>query len=248
MHRLINKAKQLQIELSEKQIRQYQIYYEMLIDTNKVMNLTTITELDDVITKHFVDSMALAYVYPEIKNADYKIKLLDLGTGAGFPGIPLKIAFPHLNITLMDSLNKRVKFLQSLIEELSLCDIDAVHGRAEEAAGDKRYRECFDICVSRAVANLSTLSEYCIPFVNKGGKFISYKASDIDEEIKEAGSAIEILGGKLIMIKNVILPESHIERNFVFVEKVKNTPKIYPRKAGTAAKNPIRTADSNVDC
>ncbi|MDE5778991.1 MAG: 16S rRNA (guanine(527)-N(7))-methyltransferase RsmG [Lachnospiraceae bacterium] len=239
MERLVRQAEKLQIHLNDRQIEQFKIYYEMLVEKNKVMNLTAITELDEVITKHFVDSIALASVYQEIKNPNDKILLLDLGTGAGFPGIPLKIAFPHIKITLMDSLNKRVKFLQSVIEELSLCDIDAVHGRAEEAARDKKYRECFDICVSRAVANLSTLSEYCIPFVRKGGKFISYKASDIDEEIKKSGRAIETLGGRLIIVNNIILPESDIERNFVFVEKVKATPKIYPRKAGTAAKNPL---------
>lgn len=239
MHRLIGKAKQLHIELSDGQVEQFQTYYEMLIDTNKVMNLTAITELDEVITKHFLDSLALAVFYPDIYDKRKKIKVLDLGTGAGFPGIPLKIAFPHLDITLMDSLNKRVKFCQSLIEELGLCGISAVHGRAEEAAGDKIYRECFDICVSRAVANLSALSEYCMPFVKKGGKFISYKASDIDGEIRKAGKAIEILGGKLIAVNNIILPESDIERNFVFVEKVRNTPRIYPRKAGMPAKNPL---------
>jgi 16S rRNA (guanine527-N7)-methyltransferase len=240
MNRLIEKAAELNVELSTEQIKQFEIYYEMLIETNKVMNLTAITELDEVITKHFLDSLALAKVYPDISNPDNKLKVLDLGTGAGFPGIPLKIAFPHLQVTLMDSLNKRVKFLQSVINKLELCDINGVHGRAEEMARNAAYRESFDLCVSRAVANLSTLSEYCLPFVKNGGKFISYKSADIEEELESAKKAINVLGGKLTAVKKFTLPDSDIERSFVLVDKVKNTPKTYPRKAGTASKEPIK--------
>lgn len=240
MNRLKNLAGQLNILLSDEQIKQFEQYYEMLVETNKVMNLTAITELEDVITKHFLDSIALSYVYEDINDDSKEIHILDLGTGAGFPGIPLKIAFPHLSITLMDSLNKRVKFLQSVIDNIHLDKISAVHGRAEEMARKPEYREQFDICVSRAVANLSTLNEYCLPFVKIDGKFISYKASDIEEELHDSDKAIKILGGKLSTVKKIELPNSDIGRSFVIIDKIKNTPNAYPRKAGTASKEPIR--------
>ena len=240
MNRLKNLAGQLNILLSDEQIKQFEQYYEMLIETNKVMNLTAITELEDVITKHFLDSIALSYVYEDINDDSKEIHILDLGTGAGFPGIPLKIAFPHLSITLMDSLNKRVKFLQSVIDNIHLDKISAVHGRAEEMARKPQYRQQFDLCVSRAVANLSTLNEYCLPFVKTGGRFISYKASNIEEEVNESKNAIKILGGNLSDVKELELPFSDIKRTFVFIDKIKDTPKGYPRKAGTASKEPIK--------
>lgn len=240
MIRLQKLAKEIHVDLSEKQVEQFTNYYEMLVETNKVMNLTAITELEEVISKHFLDSLLLAEIYPEIKHKQYKGTVLDLGTGAGFPGIPLKIAFPHLHITLMDSLNKRVKFLNTVINELDLCDISAIHGRAEEAARDKRYREQFDLCVSRAVANLSTLSEYTLPFVKVSGMCIPYKSSDVEQELEEGKKAIRTLGGALRDVKKVVLPETDIERSFLMIEKVKSTPKTYPRKPGIAKKEPIR--------
>ena len=239
MQRLKEKAQLIGVDLSEEQLKQFSVYYEMLVETNKVMNLTAITEINDVITKHFLDSIALVSVYSEIATEE-EMAILDLGTGAGFPGIPLKIAFPHLQITLMDSLNKRVKFLQSVIDTLGLKGIKAIHGRAEEMARKAEYRESFDLCVSRAVANMSTLSEYCLPFVKVGGKFIPYKASEVEEEVEASHKAIQVLGGKLIDVKKMQLPESDIERSFVIIDKVKGTPKTYPRKAGTASKEPIR--------
>ncbi len=225
----------LGIELTEKQIDQFLTYYEMLVEKNKVMNLTAITEFDEVIEKHFLDSLSLI----KVKDLHNRTNVLDLGTGAGFPGIPLKIAFPELNITLMDSLNKRILFLQDVINELGLTDIEAVHGRAEEAARNKKYREKYDLCVSRAVANISTLSEYCLPFVKVGGQFISYKSGNIDEELDSAKKGIKILGGTITDVHKFDLGEKKQGRSFVIIDKNQPTPKTYPRKAGTPSKNPL---------
>ena len=225
----------LRIELTEKQIDQFLTYYEMLVEKNKVMNLTAITEFDEVIEKHFLDSLSLI----KVKDLHNLTNVLDLGTGAGFPGIPLKIAFPELNITLMDSLNKRILFLQDVINELGLTDIEAVHGRAEEAARNKKYREKYDLCVSRAVANISTLSEYCLPFVKVGGQFISYKSGNIDEELDSAKKGIKILGGTITDVHKFDLGENKQGRSFVIIDKNQPTPKTYPRKAGTPSKNPL---------
>ena len=226
---------ELNISLSEEQKNQFISYFEMLVEKNKVMNLTAITEFDEVIEKHFLDSLALFTVM----DLHQSIFVLDLGTGAGFPGIPLKIAFPELDIVLMDSLQKRVKFLQEVIDELGLKNIQAVHGRAEETGRNKLYREQFDLCVSRAVANITTLSEYCLPFVKEGGSFISYKSSSIDEELEEGKKGISILGGKVSNVHKFKLPDSDLQRSFVIIDKVKKTPKAYPRKAGTPSKDPL---------
>lgn len=226
----------LEIDLSEQQIQQFLDYYEMLIEKNKVMNLTAITEFEDVVEKHFLDSLSLV----QQVDLQQELQVLDLGTGAGFPGIPLKIAFPKLNIVLMDSLNKRINFLNEVIEALKLENIAAVHGRAEEMARKPEYREKFDLCVSRAVANLASLSEYCLPFVTQGGAFISYKSGEIEEEVTQSKKAVFLLGGKIESVKKFRLVETDAERSFVQIRKVKKTPKTYPRKAGTPSKNPIQ--------
>lgn len=229
-----DKFEQAGFTFSDLQKRQFYTFYNMLIDKNKVMNLTGITEFTEVVEKHFLDSIYLN----RVTDLDQPVKIIDLGTGAGFPGIPLKIAFPEIEITLVDSLNKRIHFIEEVIEELGLTSIYAVHARAEELARNSEYREEFDLCVSRAVANLSTLEEYCLPFVHIGGKFISYKSGEIEEEVQESKKACFLLGGKLKEVYKFDLEES--KRSFVVVEKVKTTPKTYPRKAGTPSKMPLK--------
>ena len=226
---------ELNITLTDEQVEQFLQYYEMLVEKNKVMNLTGITEYEEVIQKHFLDSLS---VIPDI--ASQKLTVIDLGTGAGFPGIPLKIAFPELEITLMDSLNKRILFLQEVIDALGLKKVSAVHGRAEEMASNATHRQQYDLCVSRAVSNLAVLTEYCLPFVKKGGLFVSYKSADSDAEIQEGKKAISILGGKLTSVDKFQLPDSDLRRALVCIKKVKDTPKKYPRKAGTPAKLPLK--------
>ena len=235
MEQLKKKSEMLEIVLSEEQLQQFLTYYEMLVEKNKVMNLTAITEKEEVIDKHFIDSISLNKAMDVTK----PLKILDLGTGAGFPGIPLKIAYPNLELTLLDSLNKRIKFLDEVIEALSLEGIVTIHGRAEDYAKQASYREQFDICVSRAVANLATLSEYCLPYVKEGGCFISYKSGSVEEELEQSKKAIFELGGKVKEVIAFTLPETDIERTFVVIEKVRKTPKKYPRKAGLPSKEPI---------
>ncbi|MFQ9156101.1 MAG: 16S rRNA (guanine(527)-N(7))-methyltransferase RsmG [Blautia sp.] len=230
---------QLSITLSGEQKQQFLTYYEYLVEKNKVMNLTAITEYEEVITKHFLDSLAV------VKTSCFKPeklagkRLIDIGTGAGFPGIPLKIAFPELEILLLDSLNKRINFLNEVTEMLGLTKINTVHGRAEDYAKQKGYRESFDFCVSRAVANLSTLSEYCIPFVKQGGCFISYKSGSVDQELIQAEKAVKILGGQREEVVRFSLADTDMDRSFVVIHKAKPTPKKYPRKAGLPSKEPL---------
>ncbi len=232
----------LSVSLSSDQLDQFLKFYEMLIEKNKVMNLTAITEFDEVMKKHFIDSLSLV----KVCDVSGSLSLIDVGTGAGFPGIPLKIAFPDLRVTLLDSLQKRVGFLQEVIDKLEFDGIEAVHGRAEDFARPGQMREKFDLCVSRAVANLSALSEYCLPYVKVGGKFISYKSDKVSmksegemTEIEQAEHAISILGGRLTEQKEFTLPSSDIYRNLIVIEKCRPTPKQYPRKAGTANKKPL---------
>ena len=227
---------ELGITLSEEQKTQFLQYYELLVEWNSFMNLTAITEFDQVITKHFLDSLSLVKVC-DVEQAG---RILDVGTGAGFPGIPLKIMFPKLKMTLLDSLNKRVKFLEEVSSELGLTGITAVHGRAEDFGHDSAYREQFDFCVSRAVANFATLSEYCIPFVKVGGMFVSYKSGTIEEELKQGRNAVKRLGGELEPVIFCTIPGTDVERAFVPVKKISGTGKKYPRKAGMPGKEPLK--------
>lgn len=224
------------VELSDQQVSQFLQYYELLVEKNKVMNLTGITEYEEVVLKHFVDSLSIV----QSLKLEGKERMIDVGTGAGFPGIPLKIAFPDLEIVLLDSLNKRILFLKEVIEKLQLSHIEAVHARAEDAARNRDYREQFDISVSRAVANLSSLSEYCLPFVKKGGFFVSYKSTNVDEELNHAKHAFYLLGGKLEKKTEFTLPGSDIGRSFIIVKKERTTPSKYPRKAGLPSKEPLK--------
>ena len=225
----------LGIKQDQNQLERLHKFYQLLIEWNKVMNLTGITEYEDVVEKHFVDSLSI------IKAIDLSRihTVIDVGTGAGFPGIPLKIAFPHLRVVLLDSLNKRIKFLDEVISQLGLTEIRTIHGRAEEYARKEEYREQFDLCVSRAVANLSTLSEYCLPYIQVGGMFVPYKSGEIDDEVEQSKKAVRILGGNIKKVMKFELPGTDIHRSFVLIHKEQHTQKKYPRKAGIPAKEPL---------
>lgn len=234
-----NGLKELHIDLSDTQKKQFVDFYEMLVEKNKVMNLTAITEFEEVIVKHFLDSLAIVKVLPkDMFKSD--IRIIDIGTGAGFPGIPLKIAFPNIKITLLDSLNKRINFLKEVCEDLKLENVELIHGRSEDFGRNPQYREKYAVCVSRAVANLATLSEFCLPFVEVEGSFISYKAGDCGEEVKESARAVDKLGG--IIEKNIeyTVPTSDLNRVLLMIKKERATPKAYPRKAGTPSKEPLK--------
>lgn len=227
--------REFSVVLDRRQISQFLRYYELLDEWNKFMNLTGITEFPEVMKKHFTDSLSIAK-YCDLS----KIKrVIDVGTGAGFPGIPLKIAFPHLEITLLDSLKKRINFLDEVIGALELEKIHTIHGRAEDFAVKKEFRETFDLSVSRAVANLSTLSEYCIPFVKKGGIFLSYKSEKAEEEMESAKKAVRLLGAGIKEKHEFLLPDSDMKRTIVVIKKEKETPGKFPRKAGLPSKEPL---------
>ncbi len=239
---MINDFSSMGIDLTDKQLDQFNKYYELLIKWNEVMNLTAITEFEDVCKLHFVDSIS-ACRYFDFSKESYS--LIDIGTGAGFPGVPLKIVFPNLNVTLFDSLNKRLKFLDEVINELSLNEegsISPLHGRAQDFAIKKEnsLRETYDIAVSRAVANMATLSEYCLPYVKVGGRFIAYKSEKASEELSGAKGAIHLLGGKLVSTEEFTLPSTDVHRTICIVEKVEPTSKKYPRKAGVPSKQPLK--------
>lgn len=234
---IIDEMYKLGISLTEQQSEQLYEYYRLLVEWNSFMNLTGITEFSEVVQKHFVDSLSIV----KVKNMNDVDNLIDVGTGAGFPGLPLKIVFPHLKVTLLDSLNKRIDFLNAVIEKTGLTGIETIHGRAEDFAKPGLKREIYDLCVSRAVANLATLSEYCLPYVKIGGEFIPYKSGEVADELQDAKSAVFLLGGKVESCENFDLPGSDIHRSLVRIKKVGGCPKKYPRKAGMPSKVPLHT-------
>lgn len=233
--KLEKKMDEAGVYLKDKQLEQFEKFYHLLIEKNKVMNLTAITEEDEVIEKHFIDSLTCNRVMD--MNAIHN--MIDIGTGAGFPGIPLKIVYPDISVVLLDSLNKRVKFLNEVINDLGLTEIKAIHGRAEDIARLPEYRAVFDLAVSRAVANLSTLSEYCIPFVKVNGFFVSYKAGKGLEEIENSDTCMKILGSKIVQVDRFQLIDDDSQRVLIKIKKCKGTSKQYPRKAGVPSKNPL---------
>ena len=230
---LFEKLNQINLNINKEQTEKFHIFMKLLLEWNEKINLTAITDEDEIILKHFVDSLTV------IKYINDNDKIIDVGTGAGFPGIPIAIMMPNVKITLLDSLNKRINFLNEVINVLGLKNVETIHNRSEDCGKNKEYREKYDISIARAVANLSTLSEYLLPFVKVGGKMICMKGSEIEEEVKNAKVAINKLGGKINFIDEFNLPDSDIKRNIICVKKVNKTPNIYPRKAGTPGKNPI---------
>lgn len=224
------------VKPSQSDYDQLNTYYQMMIEKNKVMNLTGITDPDEVVLKHFADSLAIACITDLNKN----MSLIDVGTGAGFPGLPIKICFPEVKVTLLDSLQKRLNFLNEVIDALNLNDIQCVHSRAEDGGRNPKLREQFDIAVSRAVAPLQVLVEYCLPYVKVGGSFIAYKTADAEEEVNKARKAIDKLGGGPVSIHRFSLYDSDIQRTLIKIDKIKSTSNFYPRKAGMPSKKPLQ--------
>ena len=231
---LLKKTQKINIKINNDQIHKFYKYMQLLLEWNEKINLTAITDENEIILKHFVDSLTV------LKYINENDKIIDVGTGAGFPGIPIAIMMPNVIITLLDSLNKRINFLNKAIKELDLKNVETIHFRSEDCGKDMLYREKYDISIARAVANLSTLSEYLLPFVKIGGKMICMKGSEIEEELKNAEYAIKELGGEFVLKDEFKLPDSDIKRNIIIVKKVKYTPKIYPRKAGLPSKEPLK--------
>lgn len=223
------------VQLTEKQITCFELYHKMLIEWNEKVNLTAIIDEREVVIKHFIDSISIVPFLPE--NA---LNIIDVGTGAGFPGIPLKIVKNDLNVTLLDSLEKRVRFLDSVINEIGISDIKAIHGRAEDLGKDKAHREIYDVGTARAVASLSVLCEYILPFVRVGGYFIAMKGSTVENEISDSRAALDILGGEIEHVANFILPFEKNERNIILIKKIRQTSTKYPRKSGKPTKSPLK--------
>ena len=228
------KGNKININFNVEQLQKFYRYMELLIEWNEKINLTAITEPEEIITKHFIDSLTI------LRYIKDKERIVDVGTGAGFPGIPLKIMLENNKFVLVDSLNKRLLFLQEVIKELNLNNVEIIHSRAEDFGQNKKYRESFDIVTSRAVANLSTLSEYLIPLTKINGKCIGMKAADTEDEIKQAQNAIKVLGGKIEKIDKFVLPETDLGRTIIIINKEKITSSKYPRKAGIPSKKPIK--------
>ena len=230
---MIEYGKEISIEFTEEQLQQFYQYMQLLLEWNEKMNLTAIVEPKEIILKHFIDSVTI------LKYIDKNKTLIDIGTGAGFPGIPVKIMRPDIEVTVLDSLNKRIHFLEEVINQLGLKKIETVHARIEEYGKNRKYRESYDIATSRAVANLTTLSEYMLPMVKVGGISICMKGAEIEEEFSKSQKAIDILGGKIQKVDTFILPKSDNKRNIILIEKRKLTPSKYPRKPGTPSKDPL---------
>ncbi|MGL4790599.1 MAG: 16S rRNA (guanine(527)-N(7))-methyltransferase RsmG [Anaerotignaceae bacterium] len=233
---LLKSGKELNVELNEKQVEQFLLYKELLLQWNENVNLTAITDEREIIIKHFIDSISILSCVDIPQGAT----VIDVGTGAGFPGVPVKIVRDDLNVTLLDSLNKRIKFLNELCTQLGLEKVENIHKRAEDGGQDIKLREKFDYCISRAVANLAVLSEYCLPFVKVGGYFISLKGPEVEEELSESKPAIKKMGGKVETVIKLSIPNSDITHSLIVIKKIGTTPKEYPRKAGTASKKPIK--------
>lgn len=234
---LNDKLTEWDLSLSEKQKRQFYDYFKLLVERNSVMNLTGITDFYEVMDKHFLDSISMCKAIALNENSDYH--LIDVGTGAGFPGVPLKIMFPNLKVTLLDSLLKRINFLDEVVTKLELENVELIHGRAEDYGKLDVYRETFDISTSRAVANLSSLSEICLPFVKKDGVFISYKSEKLEDELESSEQVLALLGGKINKQESFFLPETDLFRNLLVIKKMDFTPSKYPRKAGIPFKRPL---------